>query len=291
MPGEARGAAAGDGAAGSVALALGGGGARGLAQIVMLEALEELGLRPARIVGTSMGAIIGALNAAGYDSKAIRAVAEELFTSRAGVIQRLARSFPENLALWTPRQPARVDGAALLAILLPGALERDIETLDIPFAAVAADFFAMRQVVLERGPLIHAIAASAALPSFLQAVPHGDSLLIDGGFVNPTPFDLIAGSAATTVAVDVTGAIAARSGNAVPSAFEASFGATQIMFRMLVEAKRAVAAPDVFIRPDVGAFGTLEFLRWPDILHAAAPAKEELKRQLAARIENVGTDG
>ena len=90
-------------------------------------------------------------------------------------------------------------------MLLPEAMRCDFAALKIPFLAIAADFYAMEQVVLDKGPLIPALAASAALPSLARPVVIGGRVLIDGGFVNPVPYDVVMDRADMTVAVDVTG--------------------------------------------------------------------------------------
>lgn len=269
-----------------VGLALGGGSARGLAHIAMLDVFDELGVRPAVIAGTSFGSIVGALYAAGLSARDIRAFAEDLLGTRAQVLKRLAAGSLETLAgLWSPRTPAVVDGLALFELLLPAAVRVDIETLPIPFVAVAADFYAMEQVVIDQGPVIQAIAASSALPSMLRPVVREGRVLIDGGFVNPTPWDVLAGRTHHTVAIDVAGEVQRRAGPDVPGALETWIGATQILFRSITREKLKHGGPDILVKPAVGAFTTLDFLKVREILAAAEPAKEDLKRRLAALLE------
>ena len=191
----------------AIALALGGGSARGLAHIAIIEAFDELGLKPSVISGTSFGAIVGACYAAGLSAREIRAHAADLLASRSAVLYRLASRLPGHFtSLWSPRHPAVVDGESLLDMLLPDAVRTDFANPAIPLRLVAVDFHSMEQVVLSEGPVIPAVAASAALPSIMRPVEMGGRLLIDGGFANPTPYDVVIDAADVTVAVDVTGA-------------------------------------------------------------------------------------
>src|SRR5215510_10978959 len=97
-----------------VALALGGGSARGLAHIVVLEVLDELGIRPVAIAGTSMGAICGALYAAGLTAAEIRADFENELASRAAFLRRFAGKLRGGLAsLWSPFSPSVIDNVTL----------------------------------------------------------------------------------------------------------------------------------------------------------------------------------
>jgi NTE family protein len=265
-----------------IALALGGGSSRGLAHIAMLEAFDELGLRPAVIAGTSMGAICGAAYAAGLPGAEVRRLATDLFARRARFLQRLAGKMRGGIgALWSARAPSVIDTVTLFEMLLPEVMRRDFAALEIPFLAIAADFFAMEQVVLDSGPLIPALAASSALPSLTRPVVLGGRVLIDGGFVNPVPYDVLIGRADLTVAVDVTGAPRRRPGVALPRTMEAVTGATQILFRSLLAAKLKLSAPDVLIRPAVSEFAAMDYFKIGAILAASQPAKEELKHKLS----------
>jgi NTE family protein len=267
-------------------LALGGGAARGYAHIPVLEALDELGVRPVIVAGTSIGAILGAAYASGMTGAEVRAFATELFSKRTELMRRLASNWPGNLmAIWNPFTPAILNGETLLDILMPETLPRTFEELKIPFIAIATDFYAQEQVLYDTGPLIPAIAASAALPALLKPVAIGKRVLIDGGFVNPTPFDIVAPKCDVTLAVDVTGGKGPRLTGKLPSSVEAWIGAAQITLHSIVEEKLRYAAPDILIRPDVTRFAVLDFFKIKDILAAAEPVKEETKRRLAEYFE------
>ena len=273
-----------------IGLALGGGGARGLAHILMLEALEELGVVPSVIAGTSIGAIFGAAAASGLKASVIRAHTEETLSQRFDLVRQLlsARADPiQKLFNLLPLRSALLNPGALLELLLPSGVADEFSGLDIPFAAVATDFYAQEAVVLSRGALRPAIAASMALPALFQPVMLGDRALVDGGLVNPLPFDLITEAADIVIAIDVSGGSRRPEGCTSPTAIEALVTSSQILQRSIVREKLKNRQPDVYIDVEVDRFHVLEFHRYKEILAAAAPAKAALKRQLGRMLSAV----
>jgi len=269
----------------SIALALGGGGARGLAHILMLEVFDELGLQPNVIAGTSIGAIFGAAYASGLSAKVIRAHTEEVLGSRTLGLARLlisARSEPILKILNVlPVHASLLAPEPLLDLVLPSRLARDFAQLHIPLKIVATDFYAQEQVVIDSGPLRSAVAASMALPAiFTPVVRARDQLLMDGGLVNPLPFDVLNGAADIVVAIDVSGASTGPGKRIQPTAFEALIASSQILQRSIVREKLKAQQPDIYIDVDVDAFNVLGFHKFRDILTAAETAKAQLRRQL-----------
>jgi NTE family protein len=264
-----------------IGLALGGGSARGLAHVVMLEAFDELGVKPCVIAGTSMGAVCGAAYAAGLSGAEMRAQFMALFAKRAYFLKHFTGRLRGGITtLWSARAPNVIDNVTLFEMLLPEAMRCDFASLKIPFLAVATDFYAIEQVVLDKGPLIPALAASSALPSLTRPVVLHGRTLIDGGFVNPVPYDVVMHRADVTVAIDVTGETRRHPGRKMPRTLDAITGSTQILFHSITREKLKSSAPDILIRPGVGAFGSMDYFKIEEILAAADPAKEELKRQL-----------
>jgi NTE family protein len=258
------------------------------AHIVILEALDELGLRPAFIAGTSMGAICGALYATGLTGAEIRAGFIDEFTSRGALLRRFAGKLTAGFSsLWSVRSPSVIDNVTLFEMMLPDILHCDFAALKIPFVAVAADFYAIEQVILDSGPLIPALAASCALPAWSRPVVLDGRVLIDGGYVNPVPFDAVMGRADLTIAVDVTGDTQRPGAKfpKVPPPLEAMTGAAQLLFHSVTREKLRSIRPAIMIRPAVGGFGAFDYFRIDDILAAAAPAKDELKRKVAQCLE------
>lgn len=268
-----------------IGLALGGGGARGFAHIRVLEAFDELGIRPAVISGTSIGALFGAAFAAGMSARLIRAHAEEALSQRFDLLRQLfsARADPiQKLFNLLPLRSALLNPEVLLDLLLPSHVPTDFADLTIPLAVVATDFHAQEPRILAQGPLRKAIAASIALPALFQPVMIDGRPMMDGGLVNPLPFNLLQGAADVSIAVDVSGAAhGIETGDlTMPRAFEAIFASSQILQRSIVREMLKSSQPDVYIDAAVDRFQMLEFHRFREILEAAAPAKEILKRQL-----------
>lgn len=267
----------------SIALALGGGGARGLAHILMLEVLDELGLRPKVIVGTSIGALFGAAYASGLSARLIKAHTAEVLSQRFGLARSLIAARSEPVLRFLNILPVRsslLNPESLLDQVLPSKVAPDFARLAIPFKVVATDFYAQEQVVIETGDLRGAVAASIALPALFTPVTRDSRLLMDGGLVNPLPFDVVEGQADITVAVDVTGASSGSGERSQPSALAALVSASQILQRSIVREKLRASRPDVYIDVDVDAFHVLEFHRFKEVLTAAQPAKAQLRRQL-----------
>ena len=267
----------------SIALALGGGGARGLAHILMLEVFDELGIKPKLIAGTSIGAIFGAAYASGLSAKLIRAHAEEALSQRFSIARHLlsARSEPVlKILKFLPVRSALLNAEALLELMLASGVARDFAHLEIPLKIVATDYYAQEQAILTEGSLRTAIAASMALPALFTPVTVNGRMLMDGGLTNPLPFDILSGAADFTVAVDVSGAPVPHGKRPHPTAFAALMASSQIMQRTIVREKLRVQQPDIYVDVEVDEYYVLDFHRFRQILASAAPAKEQLRRQL-----------
>lgn len=177
-----------------VAVALGGGGARGYTHIGVLAELAARGHEVSAYAGTSMGAIIGGLAAAG-GLDAFTEWARSL--GQRDVLRLLDPALGEPGAIKAQRVMDRV------AELLGGAR---IEELGVPYTAVATDLGTGREVWFTHGPVATAMRASIAIPSAITPVMINGRLLADGGLVNPVPMDPLAGSAADfTLAVNLAG--------------------------------------------------------------------------------------
>jgi NTE family protein len=271
----------------TVGLALGGGGARGLAHIVVLEALDEMGIKPVAIAGTSIGAIVGAGYAAGMSGKEIRRYAIHFAHNRAEMMRRLLRSRAgkiRDLFGGGLGDATRLDAEKLCENFLPDWFPDDFEALNIPLTVVASDLFNRREVVFSSGPLKRAIAASIALPTVIRPVVIEGQILIDGGATNPLPFDLLRGHADIIVAVEISGPPSAEN-RRIPSALECLYETVIVMTHSIISAKLKDGAPDVLLQPNVGSFRAFDFLRASAILRAAEPAKDDLKRRLIPLLE------
>ncbi len=266
-----------------IGLALGGGGARGLAHIPILEAFDELGLKPDIISGTSIGAIFGAAYASGISGSEIRAHTLEVLTQRFALLRDLfnARAQVMNrvLGIFAVRS-ALLDPVSLLDIIMPPGIANGFDDLQIPLRIVATDFYNQEPYVFSSGPLKQAVAASMSLPALFQPVMVGSHAMIDGGLSNPLPFDLLGGDADIIVAVDVSGAPVPSENRNHPTAFEALFASAFIFERTIIREKLKSGQPDIYIEGGTSHFQVLDFLRLNEVLAAAEPAKQKLKSQL-----------
>ncbi len=267
-----------------IGLALGGGGAKGLAHVVALEAFDAANIRPAAIAGASIGAIIGSAYAAGHGSGALRAHVLTSFRDRAEVMAKLFRARVGKLAdLFSGiGNPVLVDGEMLLKEFWPQPMPDSFEELGIPFSAVATDYYGRTEAVFTSGALRPAIAASMAVPGLVRPVPIGERLHLDGVATNPLPFDRLVTTCDLIVAVDLIGGTDTTDPLKMPTPLDATLGASLIMQIAIMEAKRATANAKVqIIKPDVAAFAVLDFFAVKKILASAEPIRDEITALLA----------
>ena len=173
---------------GKVGLALGSGAARGLCYIGVLEVLEESGIRPDMIAGTSIGALIGAMYASGVPVTRMEEVSSSL-------------NWRQLALLLDPIIPTSglIDGkkvARFIDELLP---VKSFEELERPLAVTATDIETGELVIIRQGSLLEAIEASIAFPGIFNPVRIGDRFLVDGGLCAPVPTDVVREMGADTV--------------------------------------------------------------------------------------------
>ena len=264
-------------------MALGGGGARGFAHVLILEALDELGLKPTVIAGCSIGAIIGAGYAAGMTGGDIRAFSTELVRNRSEVFARLWRLRPRRVRDLFSQGGLTIgqfNAERVVENFVPAGLPRDFAGLGLPLKVIATDFYRGEEVVLTHGSLIRAMAASVAIPVLFRPVVIDGIVMFDGGVANPLPFDHVVDGTDIVIAVDVIGG-PVRDHPKLPSSTEAIFGAATLLMRAITREKlRTSRPPDILVRPAINAFRVLDFMKASVILKAAEPVKDEVKRAL-----------
>ena len=271
----------------SFALALGGGGARALAHVAVLEALDELNEKPVAVAGSSMGALLGAAYAAGMSGKDIRRFILALVHDRAEVFRRLiaARAGTFASLLNVGFDVALLDAEKFCGQFLPSDIPDRFDGLAIPLVIMASDLHRREPVAFISGALKPALAASIAVPTVMRPVVIDDRVLIDGGATNPVPFDQLRGRADVVVAVDLSGG-PTDSRRDIPGAWDCLLATLSLMGGAITAEKVRHGPPDLMLRPKVGAFRALEFLQASAILRAAQPIKAELKERLAALIKD-----
>lgn len=273
-----------------IAVALGAGGARGLAHLSVLAALDELGLKPALVTGCSIGAIVGAGYAAGIPARELQIHAELMFRDRARMFAMLLQARVGKLSditlsnLWAGRigNPVLVDGERLLDLFWPQAVPDRFEALAIPFVAVATDYHRRSEIRISSGPLTPAVAASMAIPGLVRPVMMGEQVLIDGGAANPLPYDAMPPGIDLVIAVDCGGAAHLAMAQGMPDPVEAMLGASQILMNRLVQRMIEREPPGLLIRPPVGGFGGLDFAHAREIMAAGNTVMDDVKRRVEA---------
>jgi NTE family protein len=261
----------------SIGLALGSGGASGLAHIAVLEVFDEQGIRPAHISGTSIGAVIGGLYAAGLSGKEIRALFAEFDGEGVDFLSKfndsgLGLGDLFNMAFG---EGGTMDQSGLIEYLAEQVNVRGFHELQVPLSIVATDFWTGEAVVIEEGDIFDAMEASMAVPGLFRPVKRGDQLLVDGGLANPLPFDLLTGRHDSVIAVDVTGE--RQPGDEDVETTDILFKTFEIMQQSIIRQMRTHSQPDLYLKPESDDIQLLHFNRLSKILEMAEPAADELR--------------
>ena len=265
-----------------IGLALGGGGARGLAHIPMLEVFDELGIRPHRIAGTSIGAVMGALYASGISGAEIRAGVHSMLKSPDESFRKVLQR--KGSFKWLQFLDVEFGHGGLLKgdkfidFLYEAMRVSRFEDLSIPLNVVATDFYTSEQVVIKAGELLDAVKASMAIPGVFTPVRRDGRVLIDGGSVNPVPFDLL-DDCDLVIAINVMGEQHSPRRH-MPSLFRVVLGTFDIMQKSIITEKLRQVQPDLYITPELIDIDILEFYKAERIYEQAKPACLKLKQAL-----------
>ena len=175
-----------------IGLALGSGSARGWAHIGAIRALEERGIKPDLVCGTSIGALVGAAYACGKLDHLEKWVTGLAWT---GVVRLMDLTWKGGL----------IRGNRLFTLFRAMFEERDIDDLPIPYGAIATELYSGRELWLRHGNLLEAVRASCAMPGLFTPVVREDTVLVDGGLVNPVPVSMCrALGAELVIAIDLS---------------------------------------------------------------------------------------
>ncbi|WP_324024993.1 patatin-like phospholipase family protein [Maribacter sp. BPC-D8] len=289
-----------------IGLVLSGGGAKGMAHIGALRVIEEAGVKIDYIGGSSMGAIVGALYAAGYTADELDSIFRA--TNIGSLIQdnlpRSAKTFyekedSERYSLTLPIKnfkvtvpPAFSGGQNIynefVRLLYHVKDIDDFNMLPTPFVCIATDIETGRQVILNSGYLPEAILASGTLPSLFEPTIINDKVLIDGGVVNNYPIDEVrAMGADIIIGVDVQHDLSDR---------EALLSATEILlqinnYRTVADMKIKSEKTNIYIKPNIEEYSLIDFNRMGEIVKTgedAANLKIDELRELASGYKKVG---
>ncbi|MFK7903423.1 MAG: patatin-like phospholipase family protein [Nitratireductor sp.] len=271
----------------SIGLALGAGGARGLAHIHILSAFDELGLKPNLITGTSMGAVIGAGYASGYSAAELEDYTRKRFANRWQLIADIWKLRPDSVKSFMNEGGPRIGEINIERILkafMPSKICDDFSQLEIPLQIVATDYYGHCDKIFTKGALMPAVAASAAIPAVFLPLEIDDTVLIDGGMTNPTPFDLLDGKTDIVIAIDVAGGPEGDVSEK-PNKIDVMYATPQLMQLTITNEKAKHNQLDILVRPEMGHVRALDFMKTQDILDATVGLKDSFKRDLENTIE------
>lgn len=271
-------------------LALGSGLARGWSHIGALRVLDAAGIRPDIVCGTSMGALVGGAWLAG-ELDALEAWALSLTRFR------LSRLFDFRLG------GAGLIGGRRFANLFPETMRsRRIETLPVPFAAVASTLNGGHEVLLREGNLVEALQASYAVPGFFPPVKIGGRWLVDGALVNPVPVSACRLLGADVVlALNASGdpyahnsdptidAPAAPAEDPEPSMLSVLADALAVLQDRLCRTRLASDPPELLVTPPLASFGLIAFEDAREIIGVGAAAMSRALPRLRAILGSPGT--
>lgn len=286
-----------------IGLVLSGGGARGAAHVGVIRALEAMRIPVDAVAGTSMGAVVGGLYAAGLDGEEIAATFQdldwqELLRDRAprrelvfrrkqddrSILARGALGFREDEGVVLPL--GLVQGQKITQVLRGATLRvgdvTDFDRLPIPFRALATDLETGEPVVLRSGDLATVLRASMSAPGVLAPVEMDGRLLVDGGLVDNLPVSLAREMGVDVlIAVDVSFPLAERAG--LESALDVTNQMIGIMVRRGTRESRAqLTARDVLIEPELGRMTAVDFARVPQVMAEGGAAVASAAGRLAA---------
>lgn len=294
-----------------VALVLSGGGAKGLAEIPLLEALEEEGIKPDMILGTSMGALIGALYASGYTPKQIREtmlgldylkilgerpvslerVPPEAFSTRAN--SNMALSF--SLSDFKLGSAPGLIGDQNIVMELTNHLSRvltidNFDELTIPFRCIATNVSTGEQLVLKSGSVVDAVRASISLPGVFTPAPLENGIYaMDGGLRNNLPVQIARDMGADVViAMDVASNL-----DTDPATLNDFVTATEQIISLVISsnAVEQYKLATIVLKPDLGKYGTADFYHTKEIVNAGEVCIKENLEKLHEIAQDISSRG
>ena len=249
-------------------LALGGGAARGFAHIGVIQVLEEAGLRPDFVAGTSAGSVVAALYASGKTGAQLQQIGESM--EEAAITDWTLPVFNSGI----------LRGDALARYVNQRVGGRAIENMTVPLGIVATDLYSGEMVVFQRGDTGMAVRASSAVPAIFQPVKISGRSYVDGGLVSPVPVRAARSMGAQVVlAIDISS----------PPDSSGTDGTLAVLLQTASIMGKSINAfelkeADVVVRPDLRAVSSADFSSRKKAIEAGRRAMLELLPQLRAAI-------
>jgi len=271
-----------------IGIALGAGGARGLAHIIILEAFEELGIKPHIISGSSIGAIVGAAYASGMTTKEMKDSVEELILSKDFKFTEFYKKYDVfkiiDMLGVSMSTSGFFRGDRFLSYYKNKIKTYKFSELEIPLKIVATEYWNKKEHHFTSGNLVDAVRASYSLPALITPMKIKEGLYFDGGMVNPLPYDIIQKECDYVVAVDVS----SKKGinlKEIPNALDSLFAAFQIMQNSILKEKLKSSKPNIMLEIDIKDVRMFEFNKVESIWNEAKKYKKTLKNELKKLIE------
>jgi NTE family protein len=274
-------------------IALGGGGARGFAHIGVLKVLQQAGIFPQLVAGTSMGGIVGAMYASGMSAEQMETAVKQAIGSTTDII----RAVDLNLRL---TQTGIMRGARIYDFIAKViGPETTFASLRRPLAMVATDVITGREVLLDKGLVVDAVRATISVPGVFMPVEQGSMRLVDGGMLNNLPVDVVRHMGADLViAVDVLPnfqantpgqplVVAPLQPRRTPRTYRELWNIVTIMISASTEAHLQRWPADVVLRPDLPADMDmlLSFDRSSEAIAAGEAAAEAALEQIQSVLQ------
>lgn len=257
-------------------LALGGGGAKGIAHLAFLDKLDEMGIVPVAVSGTSMGAIIGAIYCSGMKAKDMMAylahMDEDASSGRKRrLLLRLSTASPSYRGVFMKR---------MVESMLP---VKTFEELKIPLKIIAVDFYTLEEKVFSSGSLVDAVMASAALPRGVYPYKIGEHYYIDGGAINIVPANVIKDDCDVLVAIDVS-SIVPTDPDKKPTGKHARTAMIVACSKALLAYKMQEAGTDLFYKVIFDNIGTLDFHKYKEAYEVGQKYTNQFEKDLKDKL-------
>lgn len=263
----------------TIAVALGAGGARGLAHIHVLKAFDDLGIQPSVIAGTSIGSVMGAAYCAGMTGAEIEVHVLERFNNRARFMSEALKVRPNSIKTFLSDGGLRLGELNLeniFSVFLPSQIPATFEDLSIPLHVVATDYYASMAKVFNTGDLRKPIAASSAMPAVFLPVEISGRYYVDGSSTNPCPLDVIQGKADHVLAIDVSGGPLGNASDK-PAKVDSMYAASQMMQKTIARVIADIYPKSALLRAPVEGFRSLDFLSSAQIITETEGLREQTK--------------
>lgn len=287
-----------------IGLVLSGGGAKGMAHVGVIRAMERAGIRPDYIVGTSMGSVIGGLYSLGYSAdeleEIVRSIDWDLIISNRVSFETVAFEEMEYYNRYLLEFPIKngkislpsglIEGQMLSEVLQyftwPARKYQNFDDFPIPFRCIATDISTGAPIIFEDGYLHDALRSSIAIPTAFTAFQLDSTMVVDGGVVNNFPVDVVREMGANfVIGVNVAGE------NFVKAAELESFASILMQLSMaqsLGKTAENIKLTDIYIKPDMGRYGTASFGDYDAILKIGDKTGEMFYPELKRAADSLG---